>query len=57
VPVVHNAGKYWPAKGWPDQPGHIRVIVLPPLPADCVVPQELNRLAQDRMEKELARLA
>jgi 1-acyl-sn-glycerol-3-phosphate acyltransferase len=54
---VHNAGKYWPAKGWPDQPGHIRVIVLPPLPADCVVPQELNRLAQERMEKEMARLA
>jgi 1-acyl-sn-glycerol-3-phosphate acyltransferase len=57
VPVVHNAGKYWPAKGWPDQPGHIRVIVLPALPAECIVPQELNRLAQERMEKELARLA
>jgi 1-acyl-sn-glycerol-3-phosphate acyltransferase len=27
------------------------------LPAECVVPQELNRLAQERMEKELARLA
>lgn len=57
VPVVHNAGKYWPAKGWPEQPGHIRVIVLPALPADCVVPQELNRIAQERMEKELVRLA
>ena len=44
VPVVHDAGKVWPAKGWPDQPGHIRVIVLPALPADCVVPQ-VDRLA------------
>jgi 1-acyl-sn-glycerol-3-phosphate acyltransferase len=29
VPVVHNAGKVWPAKGRPDGVGHIRVVVGP----------------------------
>jgi 1-acyl-sn-glycerol-3-phosphate acyltransferase len=31
VPVVHNAGRVWPAKGWPDGVGHIRVVVGPAL--------------------------
>jgi 1-acyl-sn-glycerol-3-phosphate acyltransferase len=56
VPVVHDAGKFWPAKGWPVRAGCIRVIVTPTLPADCKVPQELNRLAQVQMDEALARL-
>jgi 1-acyl-sn-glycerol-3-phosphate acyltransferase len=56
VPVVHDAGKVWPAKGWPDHGGHIRVIVTPPLPLECDVPQELNRLAQAQMDDALAEL-
>jgi 1-acyl-sn-glycerol-3-phosphate acyltransferase len=56
VPVVHDAGKVWPAKGWPDRPGHIRVIVTPTLPLDCIIPQELNRLAQAQMDQALAEL-
>jgi 1-acyl-sn-glycerol-3-phosphate acyltransferase len=46
----------WPAKGWPDHGGHIRVIVTPPLPLDCEIPQELNRLAQHQMDEALAEL-
>jgi 1-acyl-sn-glycerol-3-phosphate acyltransferase len=56
VPVVHDAGKVWPAKGWPDRPGHIRVIVTPTLPLECTIPQELNRLAQAQMDQALAEL-
>ncbi|CDY79766.1 1-acyl-sn-glycerol-3-phosphate acyltransferase [Caballeronia glathei] len=56
VPVVHDAGKVWPAKGWPDRPGHIRVIVTPTLPLDCTIPQELNKLAQEQMDAGLAQL-
>ncbi|MDR5775240.1 MULTISPECIES: lysophospholipid acyltransferase family protein [unclassified Caballeronia] len=56
VPVVHDAGKVWPAKGWPDHGGHIRVIVTPALPLECEIPQELNRLAQAQMDAALAEL-
>ena len=56
VPVVHDAGKVWPAKGWPDRGGHIRVIVTPCLPLDCEIPQELNRMAQTQMDEALAEL-
>nr|WP_232316375.1 lysophospholipid acyltransferase family protein [Candidatus Burkholderia verschuerenii] len=56
VPVVHDAGRVWPAKGWPDRGGHIRVIVTPCLPVDCEIPQELNKLAQAQMDAALAEL-
>lgn len=57
VAVVHNAGTFWPAKGWPYRRGHIRVVITPPLNPDGTTPQELNQLVQNRMEAAMASLS
>jgi 1-acyl-sn-glycerol-3-phosphate acyltransferase len=56
VPVVHNAGKVWPAKGWPDGAGHIEVIVGPAFPSQDTSQQELSRAVHDWMKAELLTL-
>jgi 1-acyl-sn-glycerol-3-phosphate acyltransferase len=42
VPVAHNAGKFWPRRGWLKQPGQIRVAIGPPIEAAGRDPRELN---------------
>jgi 1-acyl-sn-glycerol-3-phosphate acyltransferase len=56
VPVVHNAGKVWPAKGWPTGAGHIRVVVGPTLSPAERSPQELIHDVHDWMQSELKKL-
>jgi len=56
VPVVHNAGKVWPAKGWPHGVGHIRVVVGPAFPSQDTSQQELSRAVHDWMKAELLTL-
>lgn len=56
VPVVHNAGKVWPAKGWPDGLGHIRVVVGPAFSAQDTSQQELSRAVHDWMKAALVQL-
>jgi 1-acyl-sn-glycerol-3-phosphate acyltransferase len=56
VPVVHNAGKVWPAKGWPDRAGHIRVVVGPAFSPRDTSQQELGHAVHDWMKEELLRL-
>jgi 1-acyl-sn-glycerol-3-phosphate acyltransferase len=56
VPVVHNAGKVWPAKGWPVGVGHIRVVVGPAFSPRDTSQQELSRAVHDWMKAELLRL-
>ncbi len=31
VPVAHNAGRYWPRRGFVKHPGEIRVVIGPPI--------------------------
>ena len=56
VPVVLNAGKVWPAKGWPDRRGQIRVVVGPAFSPQDLSQQELSRAVHDWMKDELQRL-
>lgn len=42
VPVAHNAGRFWPRRGWVKQPGEIRVAIGPPIDAAGRDPRELN---------------
>lgn len=45
LPIAHNAGEFWPKKGWAKHPGVIRVIIGPPLYAerhDAKAISELN---------------
>ena len=52
VPVAHNAGYYWPRRGWVKKPGVIRVVIGPPIEAAGRDPRELNEevRALDRMQ-------
>jgi 1-acyl-sn-glycerol-3-phosphate acyltransferase len=56
VPVVHNAGKVWPAKGWPTGAGHIRVVIGPTLSPTEKSQQELTHAVHDWMQNELRTL-
>jgi 1-acyl-sn-glycerol-3-phosphate acyltransferase len=56
IPVVHDAGKVWPAKGWPASNGHVRVIVGPGFSPRDVSLQQLTRVVHDWMNAQLEHL-
>jgi 1-acyl-sn-glycerol-3-phosphate acyltransferase len=33
IPIAHNAGLFWPRRGFVKRPGHLIVEILPPIPA------------------------
>jgi 1-acyl-sn-glycerol-3-phosphate acyltransferase len=57
VPVAHNAGYYWPRRGWLKRPGTIRVVVGEPIATAGVDARELNERVQRWVEATVARLA
>jgi 1-acyl-sn-glycerol-3-phosphate acyltransferase len=57
VPVTHNAGHFWPRRGWLKQPGTIRVVIGPPIETDGIEPRVVNERAQRWIEDTLAGLA
>jgi 1-acyl-sn-glycerol-3-phosphate acyltransferase len=50
VPVAHNAGYYWPRRGFLKRPGTIRVVIGTPIPAEGRDPRELNAEVQNWIE-------
>jgi 1-acyl-sn-glycerol-3-phosphate acyltransferase len=54
VPVVHNAGYYWPRRGWVKKPGVVRVVIGPPIDAAGRDPRELNDEVRAWIEGQLA---
>jgi 1-acyl-sn-glycerol-3-phosphate acyltransferase len=56
VPVTHNAGYFWPRRGWLKKPGTIRVVIGPPIETKGVEPRAVNERAQRWIEETLARL-
>lgn len=56
IPVAHNAGYYWPRRGWMKKPGTIRVIIGPPIDAAGRDPRELNEEVRAWIEKKLETL-
>jgi 1-acyl-sn-glycerol-3-phosphate acyltransferase len=56
VPVTHNAGYFWPRRGWLKKPGTIRVVIGPPIETKGVEPRTVNERAQLWIEDTLARL-
>jgi 1-acyl-sn-glycerol-3-phosphate acyltransferase len=57
VPVTHNAGYFWPRRGWLKRPGTIRVVIGPPLETNGVEPRLVNERAQQWIESTLADIA
>lgn len=54
VPVAHNAGEFWPRRGWVKKPGVIRVAIGPPIDAAGRDPRELNEEVRNWIEGQLA---
>ncbi|AMN48477.1 1-acyl-sn-glycerol-3-phosphate acyltransferase [Steroidobacter denitrificans] len=53
LPVAHNAGYFWPRRGWLKKPGIITVRFGPPIDASGRDPRELNREVQAWIEAAL----
>jgi 1-acyl-sn-glycerol-3-phosphate acyltransferase len=56
VPVAHNAGYFWPRRGWLKKRGTIRVVIGEPISTVGVEPREVNERAQRWIETTLERL-
>jgi 1-acyl-sn-glycerol-3-phosphate acyltransferase len=54
VPVAHNAGYFWPRRGWIKKPGVIRVVIGPPIEAAGRDPRELNDEVRAWIESNIA---
>jgi len=50
VPVAHNAGEYWPRRGWIKHPGTIRVVIGPAIEPEGKSAKQINREAQEWIE-------
>lgn len=57
VPVAHNAGYFWPRRGWIKKPGIIRVVIGPPIDAAGRDPRELNDEVRAWIEGNIAPMA
>jgi 1-acyl-sn-glycerol-3-phosphate acyltransferase len=57
VPVAHNAGRYWPRRGWLKRAGVIRVHIGPPIDAAGRDPRELNEQVRKWIEAEITTIS
>jgi len=57
VPVAHNAGQFWPRRGWLKRPGTIRVVVGEPVPTEGRDPRVVTAEVQNWIEREVARMS
>lgn len=56
VPVAHNAGSFWPRRGFIKRPGVITVVIGPPIDSQGKKPDEIVRSAETWIEDTMARL-
>jgi 1-acyl-sn-glycerol-3-phosphate acyltransferase len=56
VPVAHNAGSFWPRRGFIKRPGTITVAIGPAIDSRGKTPEEILAAAQGWVESALARL-
>ncbi len=54
LPVAHNAGTYWPRRGFLKRPGVVRVVIGPAIDSRGRSPEEINRLAEHWIEAAMA---
>jgi 1-acyl-sn-glycerol-3-phosphate acyltransferase len=57
LPIAHNAGDFWPRRGWLKRPGTIRVVVGPPIDPAGLQPAEINDAAQTWIESTMAQIS
>jgi len=56
VPVAHDAGHYWPRRGFLKTPGTIRVLIGPAIDSRGKSAEEINRLAEAWVSDAMAQL-
>lgn len=56
LPLAHNAGKYWPKKGFLKHPGVIQVEIGEPILCEGRTAAELTDLCQEWIESTIARM-
>ena len=56
VPVAHNAGHYWPRRGFLKKPGTIHVVIGPTIDSRGKTAEEVNRLAETWISETMVRL-
>jgi 1-acyl-sn-glycerol-3-phosphate acyltransferase len=57
VPLSHNAGTFWPRRGFLKKPGTIRVVIGEPIESTGKKARELNEEVKQSIEAGLARIA
>jgi len=56
VPVAHDAGHYWPRRGFLKKPGRIRVVIGPAIDSRGKTAEEINRLAETWIRDTMSQL-
>jgi 1-acyl-sn-glycerol-3-phosphate acyltransferase len=56
VPVAHNAGYFWPRRGWRKKPGVVQVAIGPPIEAAGRDARQLNEEVRAWIEARLAQM-
>jgi len=57
LPVAHNAGDFWPRRGWLKRPGTIRIVIGPPVYPEGRQPAEVTEQARAWIETEMAQIS
>jgi 1-acyl-sn-glycerol-3-phosphate acyltransferase len=56
IPVAHDAGDYWPRRGWWKRPGTVRMVIGPAIETKERDPRAINEQAQTWIEHKVAEL-
>jgi 1-acyl-sn-glycerol-3-phosphate acyltransferase len=56
LPIAHNAGDFWPRRGWRKKPGTVRFVIGPPVDPSGRDLREVNAEIQDWIETKVAEL-
>jgi 1-acyl-sn-glycerol-3-phosphate acyltransferase len=54
IPVAHNAGDYWPRRGWLKRPGIIKVVIGPPIDTAGKTARQASEDVQHWIESTMA---
>ncbi len=56
VPVAHNAGSFWPRRGFVKNPGTVRVVIGPVIDSQGKTAEQITREAEEWIEKTMVEL-
>lgn len=57
VPVAHNAGEFWPRRGFIKRPGEIQVVIGPPIQSQGRTAADILKQAEEWIEDTMSRIS